>query len=994
MSVRDEPPCTAGLPSEAWQRVEAVLRSFEDAWRRGRSPRVADYLPAAGPERRVLLVELAHEDLDYRLQAGQAARVEGYLADYPELAADPQAVLGLIAAEYQLRRRREPDCAVAEYLRRFPQYAAALPGRLAAPGPRPVSTLGDDAQAATPEPGAGPGAPAAVGADPGWPAVPGYEILRQLGRGGMGIVYKAFDRKRNQAVALKTMQAADAAALSRFKQEFRALANVSHPNLVSLYELIQDGAVWFFTMEFVEGVDFRTYVRAAPGLLRGALRQLAEGVAALHAAGVLHRDLKPHNVLVTPQGRVVLLDFGLAAELGRDGVHESTTEHLLGTVPYMSPEQGAAQPLSPASDWYSVGVMLYEALTGRLPFTGGAVQVLRDKEQREPLPPRALAGDVPEDLDALCAELLRRQPGQRPGAAEVLRRLGEPPAEAAPVPRARDVSLVGRQPHLQALAGALAEVRSGRPAAVYVSGRSGAGKSALVQHFLEGLSEQGETVLLSGQCYEQESVPFKAFDSLIDGLARYLGRLPDAEARAVLPRDVGALTRVFPVLRRVEAVAAGVRPSEYSDPQTVRRRAFAALRELLARLGDSRPLVLCIDDLQWGDADSAALLAELLRPPDPPVFFFIGCYRDEEPEASPFLSALVRQRDSVNGPTDYQELPVGALTLEEARALALLLLGRDDPVAETCANAVARESGGNPFFVNELVRHVQTGVDLAGGLILHGEISLDKAVWSRVQRLPEAARCLLAVVATAGRPLRQEVACQAADLGTDSRAILSSLRANHLIRIAGLAGEGQLSTYHDRVRETVVGYLTPEDLRRMHHRLALALEASGQADPELLAFHFQGADRPKAAGMYYAMAGERAAEALAFDQAARLYRAAIQLWLPQGEEGRQIRTHLGDALANAGRGAEAAKEYLAVATDSQAAEALDLRCRAALQLLISGNVDEGVEVARVVLEAVGLGLAKSPHRAALELLARRLQLWVRGIKFVSVRRFAFVTAVK
>jgi serine/threonine protein kinase len=233
-----------------------------------------------------------------------------------------------------------------------------------------------------------------------------YELLGELGRGGMGVVYKARDRQHGEVVALKCVLSATPSSLYRLKQEFRALADVVHPNLVALHELRMDEGSLYFTMEFVDGTDLLSYVRQAelardeqatgayvpsppsppsdatpgqysqraPGLsdaqldrLRDALRQLASGIITLHAAGKLHRDLKPSNVMVTPQGRVVILDFGLAAELDRQGRHSGTREVFLGTAAYAAPEQAAASSLSPASDWYSVGAILYQLLTGQTP---------------------------------------------------------------------------------------------------------------------------------------------------------------------------------------------------------------------------------------------------------------------------------------------------------------------------------------------------------------------------------------------------------------------------------------------------------------------------------------------------------------------------------------------------------------------------------------------------------------------------------------------------
>jgi serine/threonine protein kinase len=189
-----------------------------------------------------------------------------------------------------------------------------------------------------------------------------FEPIALLGEGAVGEVYAAHDRDRGTRVAVKRLRRLGPDDVQRFKHEFRSLADLHHPNLVSLGELFLEDGEWFFTMELIEGVSFLDWVRPAGRLdearLRAALGQLAAGLSALHAAGKVHRDVKPSNVLVNAEGRVVLLDLGLVADVRSSG------SSFVGTPHYRAPEQAARQPAGRAADWYAVGVMLYEALTG------------------------------------------------------------------------------------------------------------------------------------------------------------------------------------------------------------------------------------------------------------------------------------------------------------------------------------------------------------------------------------------------------------------------------------------------------------------------------------------------------------------------------------------------------------------------------------------------------------------------------------------------------
>jgi hypothetical protein len=509
------------------------------------------------------------------------------------------------------------------------------------------------------------------------------------------------------------------------------------------------------------------------------------------------------------------------------------------------------------------------------------------------------------------------------------------------------------------------------------------GKTALIHRFLGSIRQDEGTVILPGRCFEQESVPYKAIDSLVDALVQYLARLPSEEADALIPPEVAALSRIFPVLSRVPAIAqASCEILELADRQEFRRRAFNAWRALLTAIAARHPLILTIDDLQWGDHDSALLLAELLRPPNPPRLLLLASYRSEYADKSDCLATFL---DSLAGVgVVRRELEIGPLSIDEARSLALVALGRNDRLAPAVAEAIARESGGNPLFIDELVQYVQAGADLADLATPGRGIDLERALGSRIAGLPDDARRMLEVIALAGQPLPQRWAFRAAGVDESEPAILATLRASKLVRSNGPRLDDEVESFHDRIRESVVSRLDPEARRDRHHRLAEVLEATGTTDPETLAVHFIGMDRPESAARYYVLAADRAAEALAFDRAARLYQLADATWPEQGEPGRALRRKRADALANAGRGVEAAEVYLAIARESEAAGAdrVALQRRAAYQYCISGHVDEGRAAFREILARIGLALPRSPQQALFSLLFHRGRLRLRGFRFL------------
>jgi hypothetical protein len=868
-------------------------------------------------------------------------------------------------------------------------------------------------------------------AEPGaddWKGTARYEILSRLGSGGMGIVYEAFDRERRQVVALKTLLHYDPAALYLFKQEFRTLADVHHVNLVHLYELVvpEAGHV-FFTMELVRGVDFRHYVRSAntrqtsrppataatmkttPSAretarptaptgaatdvtvsrplvadvdrLRKALRQLVEGIQALHSAGKVHRDIKPSNVLVTAEGRVVLLDFGVATELSNPrGEIQGGSGEMVGTARYMAPEQADDEPPTPASDWYSVGVMLYETLVGRAPFVGSAVDVLTLKSVMDPLPPSSCVDGVPPDLDALCQDLLQRDPAMRPAGQVILRRLGAtrssnpPPAPIGAVDT--ETVFIGREAQLETLREAFEATRSGRSVTVRVGGAPGMGKSTVVHRVLDELAASGEALVLRGRAYERESVPYKAVDSVIDALSRHLMRLVERGEHLPLPKDVSALGLLFPVLQRVAGISPpGDEPG--GDPQRLRRRAFRALRELFATIAERQPLVLFVDDAQWGDVDSAVLLLELLRPPAAPPVLLVMTYRDNEAQASPFLNEL---RDHWAEDAEMRDVTVGPLDFANAQRLALTLLDTSDETAQRTAKAVARESNGSPFLIEELVRGNRGAAMAANGPTLP-VLMLDQMIGKRLERLPEPARRLIEIVAVGGRPLPVSVVASASGVRDSVNETIALVCARRLARVGLRDGSDVVEMTHDCIREAIVDQLTSTTLRDYHGRLARALEGAQGVDAEAIAMHWLGAGDKGRAVRFAEGAAEQAAAKLAFDQAAQLFRFTLENGAPPSTDTQRVRMRLAQVLELAGRATESARVYLDLVEGATATQQVEYQRAAAEQLLSAGRIDEGAEILHRVLAAVGMSAPRSPLAALFWLLVYRVWLAVLGLRF-------------
>src|SRR5262245_46493275 len=402
-------------------------------------------------------VVLLRAELRQRWQRGERVQVACYLDQLPTLRADSEAVLDLIYQEILLRQEAGEAPRLEAYLARFPQLAEQL--RLLF---EVHDGMADPDATVAPTLPAGEAAPA-----PGsvWPAVGGYEIEAELGRGGMGVVYKARQLGLNRTVALKMIlagQLAGEAEVRRLHAEAQAAGALDHPGIVPVFEVGQHEGHHFLAMAFVDGPSLQARLQAGPLPPREAVdlvRQVAEAVAAAHEAGIVHRDLKPHNILLDRDGRPRVTDFGLAKRL-EGGSDLTGTGQVLGTPSYMAPEQATgARDVGPAADVYALGAVLYALLTGRPPFQAATVfDTLMQVMDQEPAAPHTLNRRIDRDLETLCLKCLEKLPAQRYAsardlAADLERYLDGRPILARPDRRValwRLAKWTGRQPRLAA----------------------------------------------------------------------------------------------------------------------------------------------------------------------------------------------------------------------------------------------------------------------------------------------------------------------------------------------------------------------------------------------------------------------------------------------------------------------------------------------------------------------------------------------------------------
>ena len=801
-----------------------------------------------------------------------------------------------------------------------------------------------------------------------------FHIQSVLGYGGMGRVFRAFDKEFGDEVALKSLHHVSAQDLFHLKHEFRVLAGLFHPNLVRLYELFVEGNYRFFTMEPVVGQNVVDFVRgglatgepldtSATERLASSFCQIADAIAFLHERGRTHGDVKPSNLLVEQGGRAVVLDFGLST--AKDEFASGTHAEIAGTLAYMAPERLAGAESASAADWYGVGATLYETLTGTPPRPYNQMDALTNYSPAAP-------------ITGLATHLLAPDPNNRASAEEIHDILAQELSEpyrlwATKAPSIKDRPFVDREEPMAKLEESFESTRE-RVSIVFVRGPSGIGKSELISRFADLAKARGALVL-KGRCLHQESVSYRALDPVVDELSTYLLSLQETQVRNLVPLHANALIKVFPVLARVNALSARDDLEPLSDDETI-RRASAALRVLLRRISNRRPLIIWIDDVQWGDRGSVGLLRSIVRSSEAPHLQLILSFRSEDEETSDLLREVRASMAAIAPRT----IDIGPLPSAYARELVQKLEPSLGTLRAAAKEKIVTESLGSPFLLSELARHSAADVHRD-----EADFSIERVLLDRTRVVSPEARKILEVVSVAGRPTAIDLILEVAGLAASARKHVLELGTQSLLRrgATNTTGDDEIEMYHDRLREATLITASKKQLQIWHGKLAAALRIRPDPDPERLVEHYVGAGEQSLAARYAVIAAEAAEEMLRFDRAAEFFALALRL-RGRGDEDWHMQQRRADALANAGRGAEAADAYVLAAQAGQRIEPdqkrhANLTGLAAEHYLYSGHVTAGLERTREVMRHFGVRTPTTSRYAMLAANAMRLRFLATGV---------------
>jgi len=711
-----------------------------------------------------------------------------------------------------------------------------------------------------------------------------YVVRRQLGEGGQKVVYLVHDTQLGRECALASLKAGELSdvKLARLEREARAMARLTaHENIVTVHDIGREGVTPFMVCEYVGGGELADRLDAgplAPDRAVAVAKDLCRALDVAHAAGVVHRDVKPANVWLTESGRAKLGDFGLA--LAADENRVTAEGAVVGTPYYLAPEQALTGDVDPRSDLYALGCVLYQMLTSSPPHVGTTVaQVVAKHVHAAPTPPSRVVPGVPRALDDLVLSLLAKRPDDRPAsAAKVLALLDalDEPAPAAgedtarPLDDLREASFVGRNAELDALKAALDRAVAGRGSSRTIAGEAGVGKSRLVRE-LSTYARLRSIPVLTGGCDAADGAP--PYLPFVEALAGVAGELEPGALGAQLP----ILAQLLPNLpSQVDPIRGG------AD----RYEVFRAVVSLIRLLAAPRGLVLVLEDLHWADKPSLLLLEYLAAHISDVNVLILSTYRDDEIMRShPLAASLTKLRRE----REHERITLKRLGPSAAHALITALA----PLSESSAEAIFEQTEGHPLFIEEVLKHlVEEGLIAEGPtneLSAHALAELGvpegirDVIGKRLSKLSEPCNKMLTRASALSNAIPWPLL--AAICGEDEDTLLDLLDealAAQVVRERRDDRDGAYEFTHALIRQALYEELSVPRRARLHARIGEAIELlhAGDIEPYLseLAHHFfqasAGDARDKAID-YAKRAGGRSMKRMAFEDAARHYERAL-----------------------------------------------------------------------------------------------------------------------
>ncbi len=718
-----------------------------------------------------------------------------------------------------------------------------------------------------------------------------YRIEAELGRGGMGVVYRGHDTLLNRPVALKVLSKAgqlDSAGRARLLREAQAAAKLNHPNIVSIYDAGEQDEAPYIVMELIEGQSLRDHQDRSIDHTLKIVRQVCAALEHAHAHGIIHRDLKPENIFITRTQTAKLMDFGLAR--AADAPHLTEEGMIVGTFSYLAPELIQGQPASVQSDLYALGVMLYELVANRPPFIGDNLTAVISQHLYAPVvPPSTYNAAVTSELDALIVHLLNKRPEDRPAStADVLRSLdliesteampiAAKPEELPLLDRIARGRLVGRHTEINQLRDLWRRAQQNSGHLALISGEPGVGKTRLANELIVYAQLSG-AVILRGGCYEYEAAtPYLAF---AEALRDWAGLQTATELKDWLGSTAYELAKLAP---EIELKLGPIPLNPPLPPNEERLRLFDHIARFMQKVAAERGLLLFIDDLHWADHGTIALLHYVMRRLRTERIMVLACYREIELDrAHPLAAALVEW----NRERLATRVPIGRLTLDEAGSMLAGLFGQAS-VSTDFASAIHRETEGNPFFIEEVIKSlIEQGQIYREGdrwqRKATGELtipqSVKEAIGRRLNRLDQTCIDVLHTAAALGKLFEFAELSVVANVAEEQ--LLDALdQASNAQLIRADRGDAFAFT-HDKIREVLYEELNPVRRRRLHQRIGEGLEKLYAANPEAhvqdLAHHFiESGDLTK--GLHYSiLAAEKSAKIFAHDESVSYYERAVE----------------------------------------------------------------------------------------------------------------------